>query len=82
MIGQAITREVRPGAAPQKTEDVYKRHEPEATAPASTDDHESSSDAPKTGDESSVALWVILLVAAAAGIGVAVYAGVRRKRAS
>ncbi len=56
--------------------------EPEATAPASTADQESSGNAPKTGDESSAALWVILLVAAAAGIGVAVYAGVRRKRAS
>lgn len=37
-------------------------------------------DTPKTGDNSKLGLWLALLGASAAGIGVTVYAGVRKKK--
>ena len=37
-------------------------------------------DTPKTGDNSKLVLWLALLGASAAGIGVTVYAGVRKKK--
>ena len=37
-------------------------------------------DTPKTGDNSKLGLWLALLGASAAGVGVTVYAGVRKKK--